>query len=304
MGCAILVKWLPGLLIYLCWFIAYVYEQRTLKNILINSKPIMISMLTAFIVFLPWQIYCYLNYPNEFKQEMLYNSMHITTALQSHEGDWTFYFADISKLYGEGDLVPYALLISFAFFLYDKKQNIHNKIIITVAVPVIYIFFTMVQTKMTDFVAVVLPLVLIVFANFISEIIELIKNRIIYRVVFSIIVITITFLFFDLNLVLKKHSLTYKPDKDKEGRLENILQTKKLKNLNNLIANKNLILFNCGDLYIKTMFYCSDVTAYSFIPSLNDCKIVRSKGYKIAILRMTPLPDYIENDKSILKINF
>ncbi|HTA61503.1 MAG TPA: glycosyltransferase family 39 protein [Bacteroidia bacterium] len=303
-GCAVLIKWLPGLLVYLCWFTIYVYDQRTLKNIFIKSKPIVISALTAFIVFLPWQVYCYINYPIEFKQEMLYNSLHITTALQGHGGDWTFYFTDISKLYGEGDLVPYILLISFLFFVYDKKQSIHNKIIITTAISVIYLFFTIVQTKMTGFVAVVLPLVIIVFANFITEVLELIKNKTIYKLVFSIVVLTITFLFFDLNMVLKRHSLTYKPDNDKKGRLENIVQTQKLKELSDLISNKNIVLFNCDNLYIKTMYYCENVTAYGFVPSIVECETIKNKGYKIAVLRNKILPDYIENDKSILKINF
>ena len=31
-GCAILVKWLPGMLVYLGWFFVYVYQNKNIKN--------------------------------------------------------------------------------------------------------------------------------------------------------------------------------------------------------------------------------------------------------------------------------
>jgi 4-amino-4-deoxy-L-arabinose transferase len=302
-GCAILVKWLPGLLIYLCWFLAYAFEQKKLKNIIINSKPIMVSLIITVIVFLPWQIYCYLNFPNEFKYEMFYNGAHLSTAIEGHTGDWTFYFTELSKLYGDGDLVPYLLLISLFYFIYDKKQNIHNKIIITTAIVFIYIFFTLVKTKMTGFPVIVLPLVIITLANFAVEVIELIRNKMLKKAVFLVSSIAIAFLFFNLNLVLKSHTIEYKPNEN-ENRLQNILQTEKIKKISSLIDNRGIVLFNCGNLSIKTMYYCKGVTSYGYIPTVNECLLVKSKGYNLAILRSSALPEYIESDKTILKIDF
>lgn len=301
-GCAVLVKWLAGLLIYLCWGIYHIYENRNLKSIFINSKPIIISLLVAFMVFMPWQIYCYMNFRNEFKHEMLYNSMHISNAIEGHKGTWIFYFTELSALYGDGDLVPYILLFSFLFFIYDKKQSKHNKIIIATAVLFIYFFFTIVKTKMTAFPVIVLPLILIILANFISELTELTKNKLVNKVIFSIAAIVISLLFFNLNTVLKKHTLTYKPNENAH-RDQDLSDMEKIKRLNDLIKDKNIVIFNCKDLQIKIMYYCN-FTAYGFMPSINECQIVQNKGYKIAVLKRTTLPDYIENDQSILKINF
>ena len=78
-----------------------------------------------------------------------------------------------------------------------------------------------------------------------------------------------------------------------------------IKNLNNLLPDKKYVIFNTictANGNIPFMFY-SDYIAYRFIPSKEQCNEVIGKGYKIAILDFGNLPDYIINDKTIIKIS-
>jgi len=193
-GCAILIKWLPGLLIYLCWFFALAYQNKNIKKILAGSKPIIVSVLVACAVFIPWQLYCYTHYPTEYQYEVGYNSTHITQAVENHTGTWAFHFNAMYKLYGSGELVPYIILLSFLFFLYNKTIAPTHKILIATAIVFVYLFYTIVQTKMVAFTVIVLPLVIIVLANFISTIISLIKNKRVHSLVFALSATVISFI--------------------------------------------------------------------------------------------------------------
>ena len=70
MGIAILCKWLPALIIVPVWLFL-VYDVRTFsrKEIIFN---LIILIMTAVAVFLPWQLYSYMNYPLEYLWEQAY----------------------------------------------------------------------------------------------------------------------------------------------------------------------------------------------------------------------------------------
>lgn len=302
-GCAILTKWLPGLLVFLAWGVVHVYEQKTLKNIIVNSKPILLSLATSLIVFLPWQVYCLLTYPDEFNHEMIFNAMHVSSAMEGHEGDWTFHIKSLNTLYGEGEIVPIILLISFAYFLYDKKVRQSDKIAGAVSILFVYVFFSLVKTKMTAFPVIVLPLVVLTIGNFIYEMICFIKISWANKVVLGITSALIAFLFFDLNLMLKIHTLEYKIVEN-GYRHNDILAMGNIRRIKEDIADPKTVIFNAQELgALKIMFY-TDLVAYDFIPSEEQYHALQEKGYKAAILKSSKLPAFIEKDSSFLKLNY
>jgi hypothetical protein len=55
-------------------------------------------------------------------------------------------------------------------------------------------------------------------------------------------------------------------------------------------------------MVIEGMFYTGH-DCYSFPPSQEAVKILKAKNYPIAIFTHHPIPDYIQNDTSIIKID-
>jgi hypothetical protein len=73
---------------------------------------------------------------------------------------------------------------------------------------------------------------------------------------------------------------------------------------------ENCVIFNVrGDehnhangMFIEGMFYTGH-DCYSFPPSQEAVNILKAKNYPIAIFTHHPIPDYIQNDTSIIKID-
>lgn len=303
-GCAVLVKWLPGLLIFLCWFCVDLINRIKTPNIYLGLKPILISICASILVFLPWQIFFWIKYPAEFTYETLYSGRHFAEAIEGHVGDWTYHFKELSKLYGEGPLVPYILLAALVFFIFDRKVSRENKIFTLTGVAFVYTFFTVAQTKMTAFPVIVLPLVLIILSNFIVEVMEKIRYSLAFKVCYATAGILIAFLFFDLNLVLKVHTVSYLPNESKERQV-NIKQMELINFINQSINQSSrkdkTVIFSSELLNIKIMFF-TGITAYGFTPSLKNIKFLRGKGYSIVTAGLNYLPNYIKQDSCIIKI--
>ena len=171
------------------------------------------------------------------------------------------------------------------------------------AIIFVYLFFTLAKTKMTTFTGLVLPLVIIVLANFLVSVINFIKIKRVHNTVLITSTIAVTTLLLDINLILKTHTLTYIPEESK-GRKEDIEGMKKIKEISKVIKDDKAVIFNCRSIgNIKIMFY-TNFTAYDFIPSEKQCELVKRKGYKIAILQDGNLPAFIENDKDVIKLAF
>jgi 4-amino-4-deoxy-L-arabinose transferase len=300
-GCAILVKWLPGLLVYLSWGILYISENFKERKLLKNAKPLLTSFIITLLVFIPWQIYCLVTFPMEFKQEMHYNSLHLTHAVEGHTGDWTFHFAALSRLYGEGAAVPFLLLAALIFTFFDKKTTHANKIIFISAILFVYAFFSIVATKMLAFPFLVLPLTLILLANLFITLIDFIRNKVTQQIALTILCLGCGFLFLDLNRFLKSHTLFYKPEENNE-RYKDILEAKAMRELKKETDN-NTVLFNAGPLNLRLMFY-TDATAYPSIPSEQERQIIKQEGKKIVVLDRGDLPREIMGDSGLVKIPF
>jgi 4-amino-4-deoxy-L-arabinose transferase len=101
-GGAVLCKWLTGLIVFTGWgivtFAFNIKEKREWKNIFSAFG-------VCLLVFLPWQLYCLVNYPLEYKYEIAYNSAHFFSTVENHGGSSDFYFEGMKKIYGGGHLM-------------------------------------------------------------------------------------------------------------------------------------------------------------------------------------------------------
>ncbi|WP_157446898.1 ArnT family glycosyltransferase [Cytophaga aurantiaca] len=306
-GCAVLVKWLMGLLIYVVWAIVIFFskEQRWKIN---SYIPLIIAFSISACIFLPWQIYIFLSFPKEAQYELLYNGKHFFEALEGHTESTFFYFTEgFEKIYGAGFITPFFYLAGFILLIVQVKEK-RYKIALSTVVIIVYIFYSIAKTKMIAFPVIVSPIIFLGLGALIIAGIDWIETKISdKKIVYSIqciLILTTAFFVLDFSKIEKNHTIKY--PKDNHQRDLSLKEMKFIQFIKKNIAEKNTVIFNTSIRpfgYVHVMFY-TDFIAYSFVPSKEQIEKVKSKGYKIAVLDRNDLPPYILEDKTIKIVQF
>lgn len=154
-GCAVLCKWLAGLLVFAGWGVQIsLYHRKEFAEWLRMLKAVGVCLLVA----LPWQVYCLVRFPKEYLFEMNYNSLHFSHALENHGGDLWFYWDTLKDAFGSGELVRLLLLTGLGIALYKGLKGSRIHVFATTVFLVVYLIFTFAATKMTGYVTIVAPL--------------------------------------------------------------------------------------------------------------------------------------------------
>ncbi len=300
-GCAVLNKWLTGLLIYGVWGITILFYDRpfSLKKFI----PLLKSLLLAVIIFLPWQIFCAINYPLEFHWERELNTQHFFESIEGHTGtDW-FHFEQLGILYNL--FVPYLIVPGFIFLSKNNKNAKITTGLIT-GVVLIYLFFTLAKTKMPAFTFPVAGIMCIALgALFVS--LETTIVRISKWLYIPFIILFCAFLYFnmDMNTVQRMHGISKSyPLKNyySAHRLHEALFIKDVAKKFDL--KKKPVIFNVP-FHDRAMFmFYSGATCYEFMPSRIDVSNLISQDREIYVLAKEKLEDYLELHPSVHKITY
>ena len=302
-GCAILCKWLTGLLPYLVWLII-ICSERKKENIFQPLKKLLLSFLICVAVFVPWQVFAYINYPVEYARSMAFNSKHIFEPLEGHGGDAAFYYNALFEQYGEGFLIPVLVLLCFGFMIHRLKNKSHRLFILS-AVIITYLFFTLVATKMYGYVFVTFPFFILGITVAIEALLQKIRvpgYAYLKKTADTLVVVFILIMLFN-------HAKLYKHHSDKERAASRAIEVKE--KMLYLAIKENFkdarcLLFNCN------MSFASHILGifYTGYPSFNQVitpgQIVKAKAlnYKLISIDDGRLPEYVLNDKAIIKIKF
>lgn len=148
-GCAVLNKWLTGVLVFGTWGL-YELLASNRKFDFETWKPLILSVLTSLLVFVPWQLYILKNYPLESSLMYEHNRRHIFEVLDNHHGSIWFHLNQMRTTYGQ--LLLVFLPIGVYSILSNKLLNHKLSISLLATVVIIYSFFSfVVQTKMPAF---------------------------------------------------------------------------------------------------------------------------------------------------------
>ncbi|MGL5890168.1 MAG: ArnT family glycosyltransferase, partial [Bacteroidia bacterium] len=304
-GCAVLVKWLPGLLVFGTWFISLGVDNRKNWFTLKSYLPILFSAAIAFAVFLPWQIYIFNAFPLEAKAEYMYSLRHFSESIEGHGGPFWFHFTALKDLYGSGFLVPVFLVLGLFFLIKKSDKKIFSATIIT-AIVFTYGFYSFAETKMIAFCMIVSPFFFLGLGALVDTVIQFLKRKIKYNHFESIFrpvaLLTVCFFLLNFNKIRNYHT-NWKPH-DNCNRIGDLNQMAFNAKLNAQLGNNNYVVFNAGVRVggnISVMFYTNYV-AYEFLPTEKQIAEVKSKNYKIAVYDNAALPEYILNDPEIVKI--
>ena len=305
-GAAILCKWLIGLLVYAIWFILICYNRKQ-TNIFKEIINLIGSFVICLVVFLPWQIYAYTHYPNEYLAEMAFNTKHILEPLEGHGGNYFYYYTALYEQFGEGLMIPPLLLFCFLCMIF-LMQSKNHKIMLIALVTIVYLFFSFVKTKMYGYVFIAFPFFIVGLAFIINVIIDKIKDRITNNYFkkisqFSILVLMVIFLF-NAGKLYKHHSnLEYGRYK---SRLVEIREKQLFLSLKEKFKDENYLIFNCNtslQSHLLAIFY-TNYPAFNYTLSQEQLAIAKKLKYKLIALDDGTLPEYILGDKSILKLKF
>lgn len=173
-GCAVLCKWLAGLLIFSGWGMVILAENpRMLKNWLELAKAFAVTVVIA----LPWQLYCLLNYPVEYAHEMAYNSKHFFEVIEQHSGDALFYWTLLTPAFGSGEMIRWLIMTGLLLFIVKSYKAKGNWLFAITVFVVTYAFFTLAATKLEGYVTIVSSVGFILLLYPIGCLFRLIQTR-------------------------------------------------------------------------------------------------------------------------------
>lgn len=296
-GLAILCKWMVGLLVYLGWFVLKLIYK---KHKLMQYCDLMSALLITVLVALPWQILTLVWYPTEAIQAFTINASHLTFPVDGQRDTFFYHFDKFRVIYGS--LAPFLIIPSFYVF-YKVCRDKPLVISLLCMVVAVYLFFSVAATKMTSFTLVVSMIILIAFAALFDHCLTYL-NRYIKKtgygnIIFTVALIIIVCLRFDLGLLQERHTMV-----NADNGYPRMLMLNKAV-FTSLTLPKNTVLFNVkGRHYIEAMFY-TGLPAYNFIPTFEQCQKLKEKGRRIAIFKneTIELPAYLVNDPTVIILN-
>jgi 4-amino-4-deoxy-L-arabinose transferase-like glycosyltransferase len=303
-GCAVLVKWLVGLLIYAVWTITVGVND---KNNWLKFKtyfPIFISFAISLLVFLPWQLFILHQYPLEAKYEFQLNTQHFFQTIENHSGNIWFHFNAVKNIYGSGDAVPFLILIGLFLYLKNTTTKIH-RVAILFAILITYGFYTLAATKMTSFCIIVCPFGFLALGSLTDSLLTFLTTKIKFKkfefIFRPFAVIAICFFLLHLSKIEDYH--TDKKPKNNQNRNADVKQMIVIQKILDNLQSDKYVVFNADIRFsghIPVMFYTNCV-AYDFVPNQSQIEKIKMQSYKLAIIDDSSLPDYIQNDNEIVK---
>lgn len=305
-GCAILVKWLVGLLIYASWVISIVVKHKKDAFKIKLYFPLFYSFLVTCITFIPWQIYILIKFPKEANYEFQYNTSHFFQVIEGHHGDIWFHFDAIADLYGAGDAVPYALFIGLILFIWKIKNWTYRSVVIS-SIFITYGFYTIAATKMISFCVIVSPFVFLGLSGGIDTALQFTSKKIKFKwlqfIFINTTIMMTAYLVLNIDKIEQRHTFQ---GKNKSWRKVNLQQMDLINHLKEELDKGKYVIFNVGTRIhgnIPVMFY-TDYIAYEKIPTKHQIKQIQSQHYKVVVVNKGDLPNYITGNQTIKTIDF
>ncbi len=286
-GLAVLTKWLPGIIVYSAWgsSILLSYDLRTKSKSYIH---IGISILTALIVFIPWQIYTYFQFPSEFAYTSAKKAEHFFEVIEGHDGTIWYHLNILNTIYAKG--IKF-LLIPALILLYRKLRKKEYKVGFLTLFLIVFIFYSLAATKMPAFTLIASSIVFLAIGTLIYEIFFLFKLRYyrfkLYGRISAIALLTVCiFWFLNIKNIQKYHTdweMAYA-----EYRNEQTQQANTHKAIAELNLPKNTVIINCHQYEAVMCMFYTGLTAYDFIPQTIDTLI--QKKLPILVLNSADIP--------------
>ena len=298
-GCAALVKWLTGLLVFGGWGLALLGDSKRRRQF----RPYLdigLSLAVALAVFLPWQWYISTTYPLESAYTRLLYWRHVVEVMDGHAGTSGYHFWMLALQYGAW--APW-LIVPALIILWRRMSSQRLKIAWATCVLAIYAFFSfIVKTKMCSFCFTVCSIIYVAFGTVLGLVIDSLPQTRFPRLARLLtigLLAGVGWSTLDLAGFARDHaSLKW----DNRYRLAKLHNTALYKTLPSLLPLNDFIVFNCGEhRNVELMFY-TDFTAYTHVPSRPEYELLKSRHIHMAVFDDDRIPGYLMDDSAVFKI--
>ena len=290
-GLAVLSKWLPGLLVFGIWAFSMPFEIRR-GHWKPELRAFGKALAVALLLFLPWQAYIHLRFPEEAAFEMEYNARHFSEALEGHAQAWDFHFKHFGTLFGW--LILPLLGIGAVVGIVDKRTR-SIAVGLSAGIVLVYGFYTMAATKMPAYPLVAALPIFVLSGYGLSWLGN--RSRLgalpaLRAGIMALACLGMFYFQFDWKSLKDKHL-----DQTKEGNIGafcSIHNKQTLKELDHELPD-NTLLFNVnGRQYIEAMFY-TRFRAYECIPDTHQVNTLSKKGYQVTLFEnpRNPIPKIV-----------
>ncbi|MCB9185774.1 MAG: glycosyltransferase family 39 protein [Flavobacteriales bacterium] len=304
-GGAVLNKWLTGLLVFAVWGIINlaISDRRSSMK---THLHLVLSVLVAVAVFLPWQLYILSEFPELSSHEYSYNSKHFFDSVEGHGEDLAFHFVKVEDLYGVGWPI---LILCFVLFWWKRRRSVFT-LMVGISIVIIYGFFTIAVTKMIAFTYCIAFLVFLVLGYTVDRILDwivvnpTIPRRRLATIIFHIVLLS-GLSYFNFNLDGIEEELTMK-GKDSTSFIHiRRNRTGLFKRLPELVPDaEKTVLFNCKpDDAVQIMFFTDFMDAHTGFPTYEQYLSIKQRGIPIAYFDAPSAPDYLKTDISVSVIS-
>lgn len=285
-GCAILVKWLTGLFVFLLWGLNLMPHLRKfqLSRDMINFG---LALIICTVVFLPWQIYISTMWPVQAAFEYEFNRRHITEALEGHVGSIFFYLNFLFK-----EFFLFVLLIPIGMYTSIANKGVNRNIGLPLLIGTLFVFSfysLIVKTKVDAHIFYIFPFLFLYFSY------AFFQHFTVFR--FKIISLILIGFIFYYNIKPKYWIDYYSSENvERNDRIHNAIL---YKNIRNYIPSDVNVVMNVNSFEdTDVMFYHNDITAYHWTLPEADFKEFEKKKLKIAVFQQHgnyALPEYVNN---------
>ncbi len=319
-GCAVLTKWLTGLLIFYIWGV-YILATYGFKFKQWKIGHIITAIIVCCAVFVPWQIFILTHYHDAAIFEYQYNSKHLFEQIEGQNTNFFFHFQKIPYLFfgykhftPEGSPSLRSLVIAInsiilvfgliRFLFHIKKRNI--KITIIATLLFVYLFFSFATTKMPAYTFLIgmvwfisLGMVIDWGVNCIQH---WVKKRWLYQSFQALFILFFVMYLYNFTRIRNLHTEEMFWRKDMIANKATFLRIKEKLPQNAIVFNlRGSGIYGHNGQYIEASFYL-DCDAYPLPPKEETIKILKSKGFVPVYISKHPLPDYILNDPDAIFI--
>lgn len=286
-GCAIMNKWLTGLLIYAGWGINVIALNKEI-DVRKEIRQMFISLGICCAVFLPWQIYIHLKFPREARYEQAYNSRHIFEVVEGHDGSVFYYFDKLDSYWGSNLWIFLAAGLVSTYFIPVQKK-LRNALIFCFLL-VLSFFSLIVKTKMPGYISPVLPIGFILIAVAVNKAIKFFPLRT-QKPILLFAIILLSVISFDRGTINSR----FNPNDP--YRIKKIHNTAVYRKLKSELPSNISVVFNANAYEdIDIMFYDNQLNVQGYSPTEEQFKTLADKKIPVAVFKNRPgytVPYYI-----------
>jgi 4-amino-4-deoxy-L-arabinose transferase len=291
-GCAILVKWLTGLLIFGGWGI-YLLADNRYRSDLQSYKHLAAGSVACLLVSLPWQLYIRIAFPAESAAHYAYNYKHIFEDLDHPGTVWT-HIEFMSTTYS--GILFLAFMFLGMLLSWRRSFNKHLSFAMLSMFIVVYGFFSfVVATKMPGltfpvsgigFIWIAVGLQFVYFQG----------EKLIVKIPSAVFISFATLTLFSLALYsFQPQEIAQARKPDFIERNAKIHNTEIYKKLNHVIA-PDVVILNCKSFEDTEVRFWQPNNAYHWYPDAHQVDSLLNHGYKLAAFKNhnnQALPEYM-----------